>query len=109
MSALARPFARPAARQHETARAKEERRLGWLLSAPSVAVLLLVAGYPIVNAVYLSLFDYRLTTPHARHFVWFKNYQEILTDNVWWGDLRTTLLITVVTVAFEFTSALRSS
>jgi multiple sugar transport system permease protein len=101
-SILTRPLARHRTKTELSDRTKTERRLGWLLSAPSVAVLLLVAGYPICNAAYLSFFNYRLTAPDAREFVWFKNYKTILSDSVWWGDLRTTLLITVVTVSVEF-------
>lgn len=82
-------------------RAKTERRLGVLLSAPAVLVLLAVAAYPILNAAYLSLFDYRLTAPGARSFVWFDNYRVILTDPLWWTDFATTLGIAVVTVSAE--------
>jgi len=104
MSTIAASRAKPKPKPtpHLSDRAKAERRLGWLLSAPAVAVLLLVAAYPILNAAYLSLFDYRLTDPGSRAFIWFKNYQVILTDNIWWGDFATTLFITVVTVALEF-------
>jgi multiple sugar transport system permease protein len=80
---------------------RAERRLGVLLTTPAVLVLLAVAAYPIVNAAYLSLFNYRLTAPDQRHFVWFDNYRVILTDNLWWTDFSTTLLITVVTVSAE--------
>ncbi|HTS73630.1 MAG TPA: sugar ABC transporter permease [Gaiellaceae bacterium] len=100
--AASRAKLRPKPKPHLSDRAKDERRLGWLLSAPAVAVLLLVAAYPILNAAYLSLFDYRLTDPGTRAFIWFKNYQVILTDNIWWGDFATTLFITVVSVALEF-------
>ena len=100
--AASRAKPRPKPKPHLSDRAKDERRLGWLLSAPAVAVLLLVAAYPILNAAYLSLFDYRLTDPGTRAFIWFKNYQVILTDNIWWGDFATTLFITVVSVALEF-------
>ena len=100
--AASRAKPRPKPKPHLSDRAKDERRLGWLLSAPAVAVLLLVAAYPILNAAYLSLFDYRLTDPGTRAFIWFKNYQVILTDNIWWSDFATTLFITVVSVALEF-------
>ena len=72
-----------------------------LLSAPAVLVLLGVAGYPILQAAYQSLFSYRLTAPDAREFVGLHNYAMILSDSVWWTDFSTTLLITVVTVAVE--------
>jgi multiple sugar transport system permease protein len=82
-------------------RAKAERRLGWILSAPAVIVMLAVTAYPMINAIYLSLFNDRLTNPAGREFVGFKNYGVILTDGVWWGAVSTTLLITVITVAVE--------
>jgi multiple sugar transport system permease protein len=55
----------------------------------------------MINAIYLSLFNDRLTNPAGREFVGFKNYGVILTDGVWWGAVSTTLLITVITVAVE--------
>ena len=82
-------------------RTKAEYRLGWLLTTPAVAVMVLVAGYPILNALYESLFDYRLTTPGARHWVGLNNYVTVLTDNLWWSDFGTTMIITVVTVVVE--------
>jgi multiple sugar transport system permease protein len=103
MSTLA-PAARTAAttrHRHLSDRARAERRLGVLLSAPAVLVLLGVAGYPILQAAYQSLFSYRLTAPDAREFVGLHNYAMILSDSVWWTDFSTTLLITVVTVAVE--------
>jgi trehalose/maltose transport system permease protein len=103
MSTLA-PAARAAAASrtpHLSDRAKAERRLGVLLSAPAVLVLLGVAGYPILQAAYQSLFSYRLTAPDAREFVGLHNYAMILSDSVWWTDFGTTLLITVITVAVE--------
>jgi len=94
-------MAAPPARPHLSDRARSERRLGWILSAPAVIVMLLVAAYPIVNAFYLSLFNDRLTNPAGREFIGFKNYTVILTDSLWWGAVATTLLITLVTVSVE--------
>jgi multiple sugar transport system permease protein len=103
MSTLAptAPAAATSRRRHLSDRTKAERRLGVLLSAPAVLVLLGVAGYPILQAAYQSLFSYRLTAPDAREFVGLHNYAMILSDSVWWTDFSTTMLITVVTVAVE--------
>lgn len=84
-----------------TARARGELRLGWLLSAPTVIVLLVVTAYPILQAFYYSLFRYRLTDPGSTTFNWGHNYWVVLTDPTWWRTLGVTLLITVVTVAIE--------
>jgi multiple sugar transport system permease protein len=82
-------------------RARDERRLGWLLAGPAFAVMLLVTAYPIIQALYDSLFDFRLTDPANRSFVGLSNYLVIITDEIWWTALGVTLLITAVTVAVE--------
>ncbi|GLB69245.1 carbohydrate ABC transporter permease [Arthrobacter mangrovi] len=82
-------------------RVKAERRLGWLLAGPAFVVMLAVTAYPILQAVFDSLFNYRLTAPDEREFIGLGNYATILTDEVWWRDLGVTLLITVVTVVVE--------
>ena len=93
--------AAPAVGVPTTDRNRSERRLGWKLTAPAVIMMLLVTAYPMLNALWLSLFSYRLTDPGARRFVGLRNYGVVLTDGLWWQDVFTTLAITVVTVAFE--------
>ena len=63
--------------------------------------MLAVTAYPILQAVFDSLFNYRLTAPDEREFIGLGNYFVILTDVVWWRDLGVTLLITVITVVVE--------
>jgi multiple sugar transport system permease protein len=82
-------------------RSKAERKLGWMLAGPAFAVMLLVTAYPILQAVYYSLFNYRLTDPDNRSFIGLSNYGVVLTDALWWQALAVTLFITVVTVAVE--------
>jgi len=82
-------------------RARDERRLGWMLAGPAFGVMLLVTLYPILNALWLSLFSYRLTDPDSRRLVWLKNYAVVLGDSLWWQAVAATVLITVITVAVE--------
>src|SRR5689334_23208842 len=84
-----------------TDRARAEHRLGWMLAGPAFAVMLLVTAYPILQAVYDSLFDYRLTDPDNKSFVGLNNYLVVLTDWVWWRAILVTVLVTAVTVAVE--------
>jgi multiple sugar transport system permease protein len=72
-----------------------------MLAGPAFAVMLLVTAYPILQAVYYSLFNYRLTDPANRSFLGLGNYGVILSDSLWWTSLLVTLFITVVTVAVE--------
>ncbi|GAA2555804.1 multiple sugar transport system permease protein [Neomicrococcus aestuarii] len=84
-----------------SARQRAETRLGWLLAGPAFIIMLLVTLYPILQAVWDSLFSFRLTAPDDRELVWLKNYGVIFSDAIFWRDLGVTLLITVVTVAVE--------
>lgn len=82
-------------------RAKQERRLGWLLAGPAFVIMVGVTAYPILQAVWTSFFNYRLTDPSGREFVWFQNYAVALTDPLFWAATGVTVGITVVTVAAE--------
>ena len=79
--------------------ARAERRLGFILIAPAVIVMLAVAAYPIIYAVILSLQRYNLALPQNRAFIGFANYGAVLTSSYWWQALWTTLIITVFSVS----------
>ncbi len=96
--------ARTAERKHRrqlSEGARAERRLGWLLCAPAVIVMIAVTAYPIVYAVYLSLQRYDLRFPNLAHFIGFSNYGAVLSSQYWWHALWVTLSITVLSVAIE--------
>jgi multiple sugar transport system permease protein len=78
-----------------------ERRLGWLLCAPAVTALLVVTAYPILYALWLSLFRYDLRFPDQRAFIGLDNYVSILTSEVWWHALGNTLILTIISVSLE--------
>ncbi|WP_243395124.1 carbohydrate ABC transporter permease [Nocardioides currus] len=105
MSAVTAPqsdkVAEERARAASSDRAVAENRLGQRLVAPAVVLMILVTAYPMLQALYLSLFRYRLTTPDDREFVGLGNYGTILTDSLFWQDTWNTVLIMVITVAVE--------
>ncbi len=80
---------------------RAERRFGWLLCAPAVIVMLAVAAYPIVYAIYLSLQRYDLRFPQQTHFVGLSNYGTVLTSGIWWNAFFVTVVIMIVSVAVE--------
>src|SRR3954464_13601612 len=82
-------------------RARHERRLGLMLSAPAFGVMILVTAYPLLYAVFLSLYNYRLTDPAGKEFVGLQNYVTVLSDPLWWTDFTTTAAITFVSVGVE--------
>jgi multiple sugar transport system permease protein len=81
--------------------ARAERRLGWMLCAPAVIVMIAVTAYPIGYAVYISLQRYILSAPQLNKFVGFSNYGAVLGSWFWWHALIVTVVITAVSVAIE--------
>jgi len=79
--------------------ARAERRLGWMLCAPAVIVMLAVTGYPLIYAVWLSLERYNLELPQDIKFIGFSNYGAVLTSPYWWQALKVTVVITVFSVS----------
>jgi multiple sugar transport system permease protein len=82
-------------------RAKAERRLGWMLCAPAVVVMLAVTAYPILYAVYLSLLRSDLRFPGEKAWIGLDNYITVLSSSLWWKDVFHTVVLTVITVAIE--------
>ncbi|HXB46835.1 MAG TPA: sugar ABC transporter permease [Streptosporangiaceae bacterium] len=79
--------------------ARAERRLGWMLCAPAVIVMIAVTAYPVGYAIWLSLERYNLELPQAIKFVGLSNYGAILSSPYWWQALKVTVIITIFSVA----------
>lgn len=89
------------AHEGRSARANAERRLGWMLCAPAVTVMLVVTAYPIAYAVWLSLQRYDLRFPDDREFIGLANYASVLSASQWWDSVLSTVIITVFSVIIE--------
>jgi multiple sugar transport system permease protein len=81
--------------------AQAERRLGWMLCAPAVIVMIAVTAYPVGYAIWLSLERYNLELPQAIKFVGLSNYGAVLSSPYWWQALKVTAIITVFSVAIS--------
>jgi multiple sugar transport system permease protein len=99
-TAGAKAIGKPASRKRSD-RARAENRLGQRLVAPAVIVMLAVTAWPMFQALYLSTFRYRLTSPNDKEFVGLSNYVTVLTDQLFWQDTVNTVIIMVVTVGVE--------
>jgi len=84
-----------------TERTRAERRLGWMLCAPAVVVMLAVTAYPIVYAVWLSLRRSDLRFPDKSEFIGLANYGHVLGASLWWDDVFHTVIIAAVSVSLE--------
>src|SRR5262245_36976636 len=83
-------------RQQLSEGARAERRLGWMLCAPAVIVMVAVTACPIAYAVYLSLERYNLWLPNAVKSAALDTYAAVLSPPYWWHALVVTLIITIV-------------
>lgn len=81
-------------------KAMSERALARAFIAPSVAAMVIVAGFPIIFAIVTSLFAYR--GRQQTGFAGLGNYVEALTDARFWESVNATFVFTVTSVTFEF-------
>lgn len=80
---------------------KAEQKLGMMLCAPAVFVMLIVTAYPILYAFYLSFFRADLRTPDANEFIGLSNYVTVLSSSIWWTAFGITMFLTVIGAFLE--------
>lgn len=81
---------------------KTETRDAWIMMAPAIICLLVVAVYPILRTFWLSLHEMVLTDPLSGYpFIGLKNYVKIFQDTRAMEAILFTLKFTAVTVFFE--------
>lgn len=71
----------------------------WLLNAPALLAILLLAGYPIVYSAVISLHRYSLKRPRIFTFIGLDNYSAILRSSDFWSALVVTAVFTVMVVS----------
>jgi multiple sugar transport system permease protein len=70
--------------------------------SPSMALILLVAAYPIIYGIWLSLHEYSVRVAGLSRWAGLGNYQEALSNSEFWSAMGTTLVFTGVSVTLEF-------
>src|SRR5512133_1509603 len=70
-----------------------------LLITPSLVVMGAIILYPLLNAVWLSFFNYQLTKPNQQGFTFLENYANLVSDSRFWEAFRITAIFTAITVA----------
>lgn len=73
---------------------RRDRRFGWLMASPSLALLFLVILFPVFWASFTSLHDYTLIAPNFDTFTGAGNFTKALGD----GEFRHSLLLTAMFV-----------
>lgn len=79
-----------------------EKRTAYWMILPTTVIVLLIAAWPILYAVWLSL---QRILPNSTEWVWFNNYTQMFSDPVFYSALSNTFF-TAISVFFEFTFGL---
>jgi multiple sugar transport system permease protein len=80
----------------------DEKRLGLVFVAPALALMAVVAAYPVISALWLSLHRYNVKVPADAGFIGLENYVRILSSPRWWEATFTTFAFTGLSVGLEF-------
>ena len=79
-----------------------DRRFGWFMSAPAIALLLTVILFPVFWALFTSVHDFTLISPNFDNFTGLENYITAIEDPAFRHSLRLTAFFVVAVVFFEF-------
>lgn len=90
-----------AAKESLSETAKRTERLAWLFVLPTLLVVLLVAGYPLFNTIYVTFFEAKLGSAKAWEYIGLENYSKLLSNSSWWESVDNTIRFTVASVALE--------
>nr|WP_275448596.1 sugar ABC transporter permease [Mesorhizobium sp. IRAMC:0171] len=80
---------------------RREHFSGLLFVAPLIAVLILVAGWPLARTLYFSFTDAYLDDSANHVLIGFRNFVDVAGDPVWWRAVRNTAIFTAISVAIE--------
>lgn len=80
---------------------KNTNRTNWLFLTPSILVLILCAGWPLVRTIFFSFTDATLDNLQGSRFVGVDNFVMLARDQEWWRAVLNTFVIAVVSVPLE--------
>jgi multiple sugar transport system permease protein len=78
-----------------------EKRLGWLMVSPSLILIAVVAAWPVIYAIWLSLHQYSVRVAGLSRWVGLDNYTNAVSSSDWRAALFHTLIFTVISVTLE--------
>jgi multiple sugar transport system permease protein len=76
-----------------------EKRTAYWMVLPTILVVVLIAGWPIIYAIWLS---FQRVLPNSQSFTGLTNYITMFSDSTFWQAMLNTTVFTVVSVFFEF-------
>jgi trehalose/maltose transport system permease protein len=103
MSTVATPAAPPRRRRRRSKLQRRQARIGWVLLIPALAVVALVAIYPLGKTIYYSFTNQEfLQGIEPTKWVGLENYRTLWHDSIFRSAVWETVKFTLITVSFEF-------
>ena len=104
MSSQPQTLPSPPMRRRRSGRLRRKQtRLAWLMLLPALAIVAIVAIYPLGLTVYQSFTNEQFLAGLAPvEFVGLDNYRDLIDDTVFRDSIVVTVKFTVITVLFEF-------
>src|SRR4029079_13985727 len=87
--------------QRRRSRGLSEKRLAFWMVSPSMVLIALVAAYPIIYAIWLSLHEYSVRVAGLSRWHGVRTSSPALQDSEFWSALVTTLVFTASSVFLE--------
>ena len=94
---------RPMRRRRRSGRLqRKQTRLAWIMLAPALVVVGLVALYPLGVTIFQSFTDKQFLAIEPTKWIGLENYRTLIHDTIFRDSIVTTVKFTVITVGFEF-------
>jgi trehalose/maltose transport system permease protein len=100
MASVATPVTK--GRRRGTKLQRRQTRLAWLLLLPALAVVALVALYPLGKTVYQSFTNQEFLALEPTKWVGLQNYKDLWHDTIFRDSIWLTIKFTLITVSLEF-------
>jgi trehalose/maltose transport system permease protein len=81
---------------------RKQTRLAWIMLAPAIVVVALVALYPLGVTIFQSFTDKQFLAIEPTKWIGLENYRILIHDTIFRDAIVTTVKFTVITVVFEF-------
>ncbi len=81
--------------------ARRQMLVAWLMLLPTLAVVAVVAAWPLIQVFWMSFTNATLTSLQPPQFVGLQNYERLVRDPVWWTSVVNTIRFTLMTVIIE--------
>jgi trehalose/maltose transport system permease protein len=99
---IATAGSRPPWRRRSGRLQRKQTHLAWIMLAPALVVVALVALYPLGLTIFQSFTDKQFLALEPTKWIGLQNYRTLIHDSIFRDSIVTTVKFTLITVSFEF-------